>query len=219
MHFSSIVSFSLALLAPLAAAQIGGECHDPIQSLPNPLTTRKNFITGTINGSVIVLPIPYTTARSLVPAQYPILRKQIRAWLPSLPANQYPLIMNIDLFHDIYNKGVSAGTGGDFLRAALTFPFIDRLADGYSAFAYESSAIISTNNTAAQTSYGLPGITIAPGFFSACNGYEYDNGTASLPPNQRRVDQAAWTNVNPDFSNPDLAYRMTPTTSPYSNNL
>ena len=125
----------------------------------------------------------------------------------------------MDLFHDIYNKGKAAGTNGDFLRAAITFPFVDRLNDGYSAFAYESVAIISTSNTAAQTSYGKNGITIAPGYFSACNGYEYDNNTLSKPPAKRGIDQAAWTNVNTDFSNPDLAYRLSPATSPYSNNL
>lgn len=160
-------------------------------------------------------------ARSLIPAQYGILKKQYKQWLPNLGANQYPLIMQMDLFHDISNKGKKAGPSGDFLRAALTFPFVDRLNDGYSAFAYQHDAIISTSNSAAQTNYGLNGINVEPGFFSACNGYEYDNGTESLPPAQRRIDQAAWTNTNPDLGNPDLAYRMTTTggETPYSNNL
>ena len=82
--------FSL-LLAPLAAAQIGGVCNDPIQSQSNPLATRINFVTGTTNGSTIVLPIDYTVARSLIPSQYPILQNQYKQWLPSLPANQYPV--------------------------------------------------------------------------------------------------------------------------------
>ena len=221
MHFSSVLSFGLALIAPLASAQIQGQCHDlPIVAQPNPIAGRKNFITGTINETVIVLPIPMTTARSLIPSQYKILTKQISAWAPGL-AGQFPMILELGLFHDIYNKGVSAGTGGDFLRGNLKFPFVDRLGDGYSAFSYVGDAIISTSNTGAQTSYGLNGITIDPGFFAACNGYEYDvNATQTAPPAQKQVDQAAWTNVNPDFSNPDLAHRMLPTAgSPYSNNL
>lgn len=212
---------ALAALTPLATAQIGGVCPDTISSQSNPLSNRKNYITGTTNGTTIVLPIALSAARSIIPANYKILQKQYKQWLPDLGANQYPLILQMDLFHDIYNKGVKAGAQGDFLRAALTFPFVDRLGDGYSAFAYQRDAIISTSNADAQANYGLNGINVEPGFFSACNGYEYDNGTESLPPAQRRIDQAAWTNVNPDISNPDLAYRMTPTggESPYSNDL
>ena len=210
----------LLLLAPLASAQIGGQCSDTVTTEPNPLAGRKNFITGTINGTVALLPIPLSVARSLIPSEYNILTNAYKAWLPSLPRNQYPALLQMDLFHDIYNKGKAQGTAGDFLRAAITFPFVDRLGDGYSSFAYESTAIISTSNTAAQQAYGKPGITIAPGFFSACNGYEYDNNTITLPIEQRGIDQAAWTNVNTDFANPDLAYRLSPVaSSPYSNDL
>lgn len=220
VSFHSFVA-AIATLAPLAAAQINGVCNDPIASQSNPLSNRKNFITGTTNGTTIVLPIAYSAARNIIPAQYPILKKQYKQWLPTLKDNQYPMILQIDLFHDISQFGVKFGANGDFLRAALTFPFVDRLNDGYSAFAYQHDAIISTSNPEAQNNYGLNGINVEPGFFSACNGYEFDNGTESLPPAQRRIDQAAWTNENPDFSNPDLAYRMTPTggDSPYSNNL
>lgn len=217
----SIKSLLVSLLPVAALAQINGVCNDKLASQSNPLSNRKNYITGTTNGTTIVLPIALSAARNLIPAQYPILKKQIKQWLPDLGANQYPMILQMDLFHDIYTKGKKEGTKGDFLRAALTFPFVDRLNDGHSAFAYQRDAIISTSNSAAQSNYGLNGINIEPGFFSACNGYEYDNGTESLPPAQRRIDQAAWTNVNTDFSNPDLAYRMTPTggDSPYSNDL
>ena len=211
----------LTLLTTATLAQIGGTCPDTITSAANPLANRKNYITGTTNGTTIVLPIALSAARSIIPADYKILKDQYKAWLPSLGANQYPMILQMDLFHDIANKGVKAGAGGDFLRAALTFPFVDRLGDGYSAFAFQRDAIISTGNADAQKKYGLSGINIDPGFFSACNGYEFDNGTEALPPAQRRIDQAAWRNDNPDISNPDLAYRMTPTggQSPYSNEL
>ena len=90
LSVKSLVTGLLAL-APLAAAQIQGVCNDPLQTESNPLSNRKNFITGTTNGSTIVLPISYTVARSLVPSQYPILKSQYKKWLPSLPADQYPV--------------------------------------------------------------------------------------------------------------------------------
>ena len=105
MSFSRILQ-AFALLVPLAAAQA---CV--VESLPNPLAGQTGYPdTGTVNGTasrilerqqfmcltyespqVAILPIPYKLARSIIPSQYPILKKQYQQWLPWLPKDQYPV--------------------------------------------------------------------------------------------------------------------------------
>ena len=88
--FKSLLS-ALSLIAPFAAAQIGGHC-EPLTQEPNPIA--KQFTgqtTGTINSTIIVLPINFTLARSIIPSQYKILKKQYKAWMPDLPSDQYPV--------------------------------------------------------------------------------------------------------------------------------
>ena len=101
----SIVS-TLSLLAPFAAAQIGPVC-EPIIGQANPIATQfTKQTTGTINSTIIIAPIDIATARSIIPAQYPILTKQISAWMPSLPAGQYP-VCDIYDEHDIEKNEVA----------------------------------------------------------------------------------------------------------------
>lgn len=61
----------------------------------NPIGTKlkyRNYAsTGVVNGSTVILPITLTLARSIIPSQYPILTNQIKQWLPSLAADQYPV--------------------------------------------------------------------------------------------------------------------------------
>lgn len=111
----ALLATTAAALLPLTTAQINGVCPDTISSQPNPLKNRPNFITGTANGTTIVLPIGYKAARSIIPAEYEILQSQYKQWLPDLAANQYPMILQMDLFHDIYDHGKKVGASGDFL--------------------------------------------------------------------------------------------------------
>ncbi|KAK5165175.1 uncharacterized protein LTR77_009273 [Saxophila tyrrhenica] len=212
-----------ALLAPLVAAQIQGHC-DPADAVqPNPIgkmNKYKNYkTTGTVNGTVAILPIKLTAARGIIPAQYPILEEQYRAWLPSLAADEYPALLQMEQNHDLYHNGVAAGPSADFNRASISFPFVDRLNDGYSSFLYNQAVIISSAATDTIAQFQTYGGIVAPGFTASCNAYEYENGTANLalPPAQRGIDQAAWANTNTDLSNPSIAYRFDPTaSSPYS---
>jgi hypothetical protein len=103
-------------------------------------------------------------------------------------------------------------------RASISFPFVDRLNDGYTAMTFNKEIIISSAATGAQAKFQRYGSVVAPGYFASCNAYEYENGTANLalPPKQRGIDQAAWANTNTDLSNPDIAYRLVPTSgTPY----
>lgn len=131
----------------------------------------------------------------------------------------------MELHHDLYTGGKAVGAAGnDYLRASVSFPFVDRLNDGHTSMMYSSQLIISSAATAAQAALSKYGYTVAPGYFAACNAYEYENATSNLalPPRQRGIDQAGWANTNTDLSNPDIAYRMVPianSATPYSMNL
>lgn len=47
--------------------------------------------TGTINGTVTIIPIPYSEARSIIPSQYPILKNAYKQLMPGLGAGMYPV--------------------------------------------------------------------------------------------------------------------------------
>jgi hypothetical protein len=71
----------------------------PVQSLvlrsessPNPIASLyPDAITGTLNSTIAVVPIPYTLARSIIPAQYGILKKAYLSLLPGFPEDKYPV--------------------------------------------------------------------------------------------------------------------------------
>ena len=80
------------------------------QSQPNPIVQQyPDQTTGTINGTVVVIPIPYSIARAAIPAQYPILIKQYQGWLPDLGQDMYPMMLNTLYDHDIQapNTGIN----------------------------------------------------------------------------------------------------------------
>lgn len=61
-------------------------------SLPNPIAqTFPNLTTGTINATLVVLPIDYELAKSIIPSQYGILRESIKNALPGFPEDKYPV--------------------------------------------------------------------------------------------------------------------------------
>ena len=61
-------------------------------SAPNPIAkTYPNNVTGTINGTIAVVPIPYSLARSLIPSKYGILKSAYKKLLPNLPDDKYPV--------------------------------------------------------------------------------------------------------------------------------
>jgi hypothetical protein len=61
-------------------------------SSPNPIATLyPNDVTGTINGTLVVIPISYDLARSIIPAQYNILKEAYKSQLPGFPHDSYPV--------------------------------------------------------------------------------------------------------------------------------
>jgi hypothetical protein len=84
------VSLSLFGVAALSSTLVHAQLCKT-QSQPNPIAHASHPITGTVNGTIAVLPISYDLARSIVPAEFAILKDQIKAWLPWLPDDQYPV--------------------------------------------------------------------------------------------------------------------------------
>ncbi|KAL9056146.1 MAG: hypothetical protein Q9162_003107 [Coniocarpon cinnabarinum] len=146
------------------------------ESSPNPIAAQyPNLTTGTINGTVAILPIPYAQARSAIPGQYPILTKQYQSWLKDtpFPAGMYPAMLQYELDHDVQSSGIGIP---DFLRASISFPFVDRLNDGYTSMAYGDNILISATNALAIAGTAAYGYTVTPGSFEPpCDAYAYSD--------------------------------------------
>lgn len=85
------VSSSTALFPPI--------CTSPSESQPNPIASDYPGVgigTGTSNGTLAVIPIEYATARSIVPAQYPILKDTYHRLFPTLAPDMYPVSVQFD---------------------------------------------------------------------------------------------------------------------------
>lgn len=69
---------------------------------PNPVSQDfPNDISGVINGTTAIVPIPYSVARSMVPSQYPILVEAYQKVFPSLGKDMYPAVLQAVYEHDV----------------------------------------------------------------------------------------------------------------------
>ncbi|EHL03329.1 hypothetical protein M7I_0546 [Glarea lozoyensis 74030] len=122
--FSLIVA-ALSVLSVIKAAPLQERQSNTTivsESAPNPIgTLYPTGITGTLNGTIVVVPIPYTLARSLIPEKFGILKEAYQSILPALPKDQYPTVH-------------------------VSYPFVDLLGDGYSSFSFQEYLIISADN-------------------------------------------------------------------------
>ena len=85
--------------AELAAFLASASTDTTNNSQPNPIAkTFPNMTTGTINGSLIVLPLDYSVARAIIPSKYGILNQSIKAVLAFFPEDKYP-VRNPDHLH------------------------------------------------------------------------------------------------------------------------
>jgi hypothetical protein len=73
---------------------------------PNPIASLyPNNATGTLNGTVAIIPISLQLARSIIPPQYRILEHAYRALLPSFPEGMYPAILQALHDHEVQAFG------------------------------------------------------------------------------------------------------------------
>lgn len=77
------------------------------RSKPNPIVQQyPKEVTGTINGTTAIIPIPYDLARSIVPSQYGILTRAYQALIPNFPSDMYPAEFEGVLDHDVQMSGI-----------------------------------------------------------------------------------------------------------------
>ncbi|GIZ41887.1 hypothetical protein CKM354_000517500 [Cercospora kikuchii] len=182
------------------------------QSQPNPIAKdRPTEVTGTINGTSAIVPIPYDVARSVVPAQYGILREAYEKLIPGFPKDMYPAEFEGLLDHDVQSFGIKIP---DFQRMALRFPFVDRLNDGYSCFRYTAPQLVSVSNPVAIAGSTAYGKTIPATFDPPCDGYANDK-TASTYLSGYAVPESKLLGSEPTF---DSHFRSV-ASIPYSQKL
>ncbi|KAI1370415.1 hypothetical protein F4677DRAFT_457892 [Hypoxylon crocopeplum] len=130
-----------------------------------------NLASGNLNGTTLIVPIPLTTARQLIPSEYGIVEKAYKALLPSFPDGMYPMMAQIVHDHDIQLPAYNASLS-DFTRASLEFPFLDIFGNGYSSFRWVGTSMISASNPLAiEASQGY-GMAIHPAVFDPlCDAY------------------------------------------------
>ncbi|KAF3042641.1 hypothetical protein E8E12_004271 [Didymella heteroderae] len=141
------------------------QTHD----LPNPIAhLYPGNATGTLNGTISVLPIPLSLARSLIPSQYTILTFAYQSLLPSFPADMYPAILQAVHDHEVQAFGYKIP---DFTRTGIEFPFIDMFNDGTS-FKWNPALLMTAGHEIALKGAGDYGIDVFPAAFDpVCDAY------------------------------------------------
>src|ERR1700712_1705732 len=95
MHsfFNSVLT-AAGLFCLSAAQNFNPESAECIPySRPNPIASQfPANVTGTINSTLAILPIPQKLARSIIPAEYGILNNAWQDLLPHLPKDMYPAL-------------------------------------------------------------------------------------------------------------------------------
>jgi hypothetical protein len=106
VSFLSILAIRYAstsyFFQPAEAAMDVCQTHDQ----PNPIASLyPNNATGTLNGTVAIIPISLELARSIIPPQYRILEHAYRALLPSFPQGMYPAVLQALHDHEVQAFG------------------------------------------------------------------------------------------------------------------
>lgn len=141
------------------------QTHD----LPNPIAhLYPSNATGTLNGTITVLPIPLTLARQLIPAQYTIRTSAYLHLLPSFPSDMYPAILQALHDHEVQAFGYKIP---DFTRAGIEFPFLDMFSDGTS-FKWAPSLLMTAGHEIALKGARDYGTNTFPAVFDPpCDAY------------------------------------------------
>ncbi|KAF4780243.1 hypothetical protein HER10_EVM0010450 [Colletotrichum scovillei] len=142
---------------------------------PNPIFSQyPNNATGLLNVTMVIIPIPMTTARQIIPQQYGILEGAYRALMPNFPADMYPVVVQAGHDHDIRFQDFGIP---DFSKSGFEFPFLDLLGDGKSSFRWAPEQLISASNPAAVTGSQAYGTEVhAATFAPECNAYSATAG-------------------------------------------
>ncbi|KAH8664386.1 hypothetical protein BX600DRAFT_436934 [Xylariales sp. PMI_506] len=139
---------------------------------PNPVAAEYPLlVSGNLNGTTLIVPIPLSEARILIPKQYAILENAYREILPSFGQGMYPMMVSFKRDHDIQLPAYNASLP-DFARASFEFPFLDITGDGYTSYRLQNTAMITSTNEGAISGAAGLGLNIYPAEFSpSCNAY------------------------------------------------
>ncbi|OAK96804.1 hypothetical protein IQ06DRAFT_229386 [Phaeosphaeriaceae sp. SRC1lsM3a] len=111
---------------------------------PNPISELyPNNATGTLNGTIAIVPISMALARSVIPARYGILEHAWRALLPGFPDGMYPAVLQAMHDHEVQAFGYKIP---DFTRAGIEFPFLDLLGDNITSFKWAPSLLMTAGH-------------------------------------------------------------------------
>ncbi|KAF2732567.1 hypothetical protein EJ04DRAFT_440790 [Polyplosphaeria fusca] len=137
---------------------------------PNPIASLyPTNATGTLNGTIAILPISLQLARQLIPPQYGILEHAYRALLPSFPKGMYPAIVQAVHDHEVQAFGYKIP---DFTRAGVEFPFVDLLNDNYTSFKWAPSLLMTAGHDLALNGAKDYGTNTFPATFDpGCDAY------------------------------------------------
>lgn len=95
-----LLPHSLVMLVSAALASAEQTCTSQSQS--NPIASQyPSDITGTLNGTLAILPIPLALARSIIPSKYRILTNAYRSLLPGFAEDMYPALLQVVHDHDV----------------------------------------------------------------------------------------------------------------------
>jgi hypothetical protein len=167
-------------------------CHT--HDSPNPIASLyPNNATGTLNGTVALIPISLELARSIIPPQYRILEHAYRALLPSFPEGMYPAVLQALHDHEVQAMGFKLS---DFSvsdlppdstelelisrqRTGIEFPFLDLLGDNSTSFKWAPAMLMTADNAIALTGAQAYGTTVFPATFDPpCDAYRSVPGAA-----------------------------------------
>ncbi|KAL8950914.1 MAG: hypothetical protein Q9222_003080 [Ikaeria aurantiellina] len=170
-----LIAFSLISCTSLSPQLNCSTC------LPNPIaTTYPGNVTGVINATTAVIIVPLSYARALLPIQFAnsILTHSYTRF--NIPPHKYPLVIDATIDHDI--RFGSIGVAPDFSAFRTTFPFIDRLGDGYSNFRYTGDIYLPPSNIVAINGSKAYGYDVLPGYFDPA-----DAPYAFVPHSKKRI--------------------------------
>lgn len=161
---------AVTTLATLTCSQStsGGTCLT--QTVPNPIYQEfPNNVTGVINTTIALIPIPYSRARAIIPSNYSILTDAYRSLLPFFPEELYPAIFEFEFDHDVRFANLSIP---DFSHSSIYYPFIDLLGDHSTSFAWKPDTFLTADAEIAIAGTQEYGETVYPASFNpSCDAY------------------------------------------------
>ncbi|RDA83012.1 hypothetical protein CP532_4397 [Ophiocordyceps camponoti-leonardi (nom. inval.)] len=170
------------------------------ESSANPISSQwPGWVTGNLNGTTIIVPIPFQLARKVIPSEYEILQRAYQSLLPGLPAGRYPMMVSALFDHDVMLESANISLV-DFSRAALEFPFVDRLRDGYSSFRWTATMLITEGSEAINGSQGY-GIRVHPATFDpSCDAYKgRDKSSTTFTATASQTGRFLSLSLRPDY--------------------